>query len=172
MRSFLAYWSWGTIPIVRLAKEEQIINLPPELDGPWTYVKGQYGVTSQGRGATSNYTTTMDTSSRSAKRQRPASPHCEPNPCHANTLQNEGKQGGRENIDRSGLDELEDHDILKPQKLTPPLGGRAALSGNNGQLRHSPSVISEDGEYDGPERISDDRNSGDLSVSNEGSSHL
>ncbi|KAK9326931.1 hypothetical protein V1520DRAFT_358485 [Lipomyces starkeyi] len=87
-------------------------------------------------------------------------------------VDNEGKQGGRENIDRSGLDELEDHDILKPQKLTPPLGGRAALSGNNGQLRHSPSVISEDGEYDGPERISDDRNSGDLSVSNEGSSHL
>ncbi|PQE26176.1 Indoleamine 23-dioxygenase protein [Rutstroemia sp. NJR-2017a BBW] len=52
---------WGTIPIVKLAQEEQVVDIPEELNVPWEYLKRRYGVTSQGGNVTSNYLCNFDT---------------------------------------------------------------------------------------------------------------
>ena len=46
---------WGTIPIVRIAQEEKIVNFPSELDIPWSYLRQRYGLKSQGGNAMSNF---------------------------------------------------------------------------------------------------------------------
>lgn len=38
---------WGVVPIVKLAQEEEIIDLPPELVKPWEYLQEYFGSTSQ-----------------------------------------------------------------------------------------------------------------------------
>ncbi|CAG8977803.1 hypothetical protein HYALB_00010888 [Hymenoscyphus albidus] len=48
-------YRWGTIPIVKLAQEEQVVNMPAQLDVPWEYLKRRFGVTSPGGNITSNY---------------------------------------------------------------------------------------------------------------------
>jgi len=44
---------WGTIPIVKVAQEERFIDLPLELQLPWSFFCRRYGVTSQGGTVTS-----------------------------------------------------------------------------------------------------------------------
>lgn len=52
--------SWGTIPIVKLAQEEQVLDFPEQLNLPWEYLKRQFGVTSPGGNVTSNYLCNFD----------------------------------------------------------------------------------------------------------------
>ncbi|RAL64346.1 hypothetical protein DID88_001822 [Monilinia fructigena] len=51
---------WGTIPIVKLAQEEKVIDFPACLDLAWPYLKRRYGVTSQGGNVASNYLCNFD----------------------------------------------------------------------------------------------------------------
>jgi hypothetical protein len=46
---------WGTIPIVKAAQEEKIIDIPVELEIPWRYLCRHFGLYSQGGNVTSNY---------------------------------------------------------------------------------------------------------------------
>ena len=46
---------WGTIPVVKVAQEEKFIDLPPELELPWFFLRRRYGITSQGGNVTSNF---------------------------------------------------------------------------------------------------------------------
>jgi hypothetical protein len=90
------------------------------------------------------------TSPRPAKRQRPASPRCEPNLRHIGTpplLHNEDENGSREDLDGSDFDDSGDDDISsKRRKLSDSLGGQTTFNGHSGQSRLSPSPSSEDGE--------------------------
>lgn len=56
----IAQSRWGTIPIVRIAQEEKIINFPFELDTPWAYLRQMYGLNSQGGSAMSNFYCNFD----------------------------------------------------------------------------------------------------------------
>ncbi|TGO83528.1 hypothetical protein BPOR_0631g00030 [Botrytis porri] len=51
---------WGTIPIVKLAQEEKVVDFPAYLDLVWLYLKRQYGVISQGGNVASNYLCNFD----------------------------------------------------------------------------------------------------------------
>ncbi|TGO37458.1 hypothetical protein BHYA_0097g00350 [Botrytis hyacinthi] len=51
---------WGTIPIVKLAQEEKVVDFPACLDLAWPYLKRRYGVTSQGGNVASNYLCNFD----------------------------------------------------------------------------------------------------------------
>ncbi|KAJ5903316.1 hypothetical protein N7504_005699 [Penicillium tannophilum] len=46
---------WGTIPVVKVAQEEKLIDFPPELDLPWNFIRRRYNIKSQGGNVTSNY---------------------------------------------------------------------------------------------------------------------
>lgn len=89
-----------------------------------------------------------NTSPRPAKRQRSASPCCEPDLRYTSMLPLSHKgdvEGSKGNADDS--DELGDDDILsKRRKLADALAGKIALSSHNGRSRHSPSSTLEDNE--------------------------
>lgn len=51
---------WGTIPIVKIAQQEKIIDFPSELDIPWAYLRQRYGLKSQGGSAMSNFYCNFD----------------------------------------------------------------------------------------------------------------
>jgi hypothetical protein len=64
------------------------------------------------------------------------------------------------------LNKLDEDDIsLKREKFFTPLSGEADLNGRNGQLMRSPLVISDNGEYDSPNCISNDNYLASISVS-------
>lgn len=44
--SQLFIFRWGTIPVVRVAQEENLIDFPPELDLPWTFIQRRYNIKS------------------------------------------------------------------------------------------------------------------------------
>jgi hypothetical protein len=46
---------WATIPIVKIAQQERIVNFPPELDIVWEFLQLRYGISSPGGNITSNY---------------------------------------------------------------------------------------------------------------------
>ncbi|OXV07235.1 hypothetical protein Egran_05001 [Elaphomyces granulatus] len=48
-------YRWATIPVIKAAQKEKFIDLPPELELPWSFLRQHYGVTSQGGNCTSNY---------------------------------------------------------------------------------------------------------------------
>ncbi|OXV07234.1 hypothetical protein Egran_05000 [Elaphomyces granulatus] len=48
-------YRWATIPVIKAAQKEKFIDLPPELELPWSFLRRHYGVTSQGGNCTSNY---------------------------------------------------------------------------------------------------------------------
>ncbi|KAJ6110140.1 hypothetical protein N7486_002375 [Penicillium sp. IBT 16267x] len=39
---------WGTIPVVKVAQEEKLIDFPPELELPWRFIQRRYNIKSQG----------------------------------------------------------------------------------------------------------------------------
>jgi hypothetical protein len=51
----LSHHRWATIPVVKVAQKEKFIDLPPELELPWSFLRRHYGITSQGGNVTSNY---------------------------------------------------------------------------------------------------------------------
>ncbi|KAJ5240661.1 uncharacterized protein N7469_002252 [Penicillium citrinum] len=51
---------WGTVPIVKVAQEEKIIDFPPELETPWSFLQRRYGVSSEGGNLTSNFHCNFD----------------------------------------------------------------------------------------------------------------
>ncbi|KAJ5111074.1 hypothetical protein N7532_001609 [Penicillium argentinense] len=51
---------WGTVPIVKVAQEEKIIDFPQELDIPWAFLQRRYGVNSQGGNLMSNFHCNFD----------------------------------------------------------------------------------------------------------------
>ncbi|QSZ32491.1 hypothetical protein DSL72_002069 [Monilinia vaccinii-corymbosi] len=51
---------WGTIPVVKLAQQERVIEFPACLDLAWSYLKRRYGATSQGGNIASNYLCNFD----------------------------------------------------------------------------------------------------------------
>lgn len=55
---------WATIPVVKVAQEEKFINLPPELELPWPFLRRHYGVTSQGGNVMSNFFYNFDKEDR------------------------------------------------------------------------------------------------------------
>jgi hypothetical protein len=101
-----------------------------------------------------------NTSPHPAKRQRSASPRCEPNLPHASTPplpHNEDVEGSTENAHGSDSDESGDDNFLsKRRKLSDPMGGRIALSRHNGRSQQPPSSISEDAKDDDSESIAVD----------------
>lgn len=55
---------WATVPIVKVAQEEKFVDLPSELDVPWTFLRRRYGLESQGGGLMSNYFCNWDANQR------------------------------------------------------------------------------------------------------------
>ncbi|KAJ5881206.1 uncharacterized protein N7473_012259 [Penicillium subrubescens] len=51
---------WGTIPVVKVAQLDKIINFPTELDLPWGFIRQRYGITSLGGNLISNFHCNMD----------------------------------------------------------------------------------------------------------------
>ncbi|ESZ97408.1 hypothetical protein SBOR_2236 [Sclerotinia borealis F-4128] len=51
---------WGTIPIVKLAQAERVVDFPGCLDLAWPYLQRRYGVTSPGGNVASNYLCNFD----------------------------------------------------------------------------------------------------------------
>lgn len=39
--------SWGIVPVVKAAQEEEVVDLPIELTRPWEYLQRYFGCTSQ-----------------------------------------------------------------------------------------------------------------------------
>ncbi|KAG8209225.1 15-hydroxyprostaglandin dehydrogenase (NAD(+)) protein [Trichophyton interdigitale] len=47
-------YRWGTIPVVKFAQRERILELPPELDLPWDYLQRNFGITAASGNNTAN----------------------------------------------------------------------------------------------------------------------
>jgi hypothetical protein len=45
---------WATIPVVRVAQLEKIVEFPAELDAPWAYLQRHFGVDADAGNNTSN----------------------------------------------------------------------------------------------------------------------
>ena len=45
---------WGTIPVVKAAQTEKVIDFPPELEAPWAYLQRNFGVTAESGNNTAN----------------------------------------------------------------------------------------------------------------------
>jgi len=92
---------------------------------------------------------------RPSKRQRSASPSCEPYLRHTSPLslpQNKDKIGSIEHIDGSIFEDSKDNDISsKQQKFSDPLNNRTDLGNHNRLSQHSYSSISEDAKDDDSE---------------------
>lgn len=54
-------YRWGTIPVVRTAQLEKVIDLPVELEDTWTYLQRHFGCQSQSGNNTSNLVLNFDT---------------------------------------------------------------------------------------------------------------
>ncbi|KAI9150556.1 hypothetical protein HJFPF1_10329 [Paramyrothecium foliicola] len=48
-------YRWGTIPVVKVAQMEKVVDLPAELNEPWVYLQRHYGCNSQSGNNTSNF---------------------------------------------------------------------------------------------------------------------
>ncbi|RJE25565.1 hypothetical protein PHISCL_02105 [Aspergillus sclerotialis] len=55
---------WGTVPVVKCAQEEKIIDFPSELEIPWAFVCRRYGIKSQGGSIMSNFCCNIDEEGR------------------------------------------------------------------------------------------------------------
>ncbi|RYC62363.1 hypothetical protein CHU98_g3846 [Xylaria longipes] len=47
-------YRWASLPVVKVAQLEKVVNFPPELSIPWPYLQRYYGFTSDGGNHTSN----------------------------------------------------------------------------------------------------------------------
>ncbi|KAJ5663479.1 hypothetical protein N7507_004210 [Penicillium longicatenatum] len=54
-------YRWATIPVVKVAPEEKLIDFPPELELPWRFIQQRYRIKSQGGNIVSNYLCNFDT---------------------------------------------------------------------------------------------------------------
>jgi hypothetical protein len=45
---------WGTIPVVKVAQHEKVVDFPPELDVAWPYLQRNFGVTAESGNNTAN----------------------------------------------------------------------------------------------------------------------
>lgn len=45
---------WATIPVVKVAQEEKIVDFPEELDVPWPFLQRNFGVTAESGNNTAN----------------------------------------------------------------------------------------------------------------------
>ncbi|KAM7210852.1 hypothetical protein V8F06_013766 [Rhypophila decipiens] len=55
-------YRWATIPVVKVAQLETVIDFPPELDAPWPYLQRYYGVTAESGNNTANVVHNFDPS--------------------------------------------------------------------------------------------------------------
>ncbi|KAH6639607.1 hypothetical protein C7974DRAFT_135175 [Boeremia exigua] len=53
-------YRWATIPVVKVAQAETVIEFPPELDAPWSYLQRSFGVTAMSGNNTSNVLLNFD----------------------------------------------------------------------------------------------------------------
>lgn len=53
-------YRWATIPVVKIAQLEKVIDIPPELSVPWTYLQRHFGCTSESGNNTSNLILNFD----------------------------------------------------------------------------------------------------------------
>ncbi|KAL8770386.1 MAG: hypothetical protein Q9194_005182 [Teloschistes cf. exilis] len=47
-------YSWATIPVVKIAQCEKVVDSPPELEAPWAYLQRNFGVTAESGNNTVN----------------------------------------------------------------------------------------------------------------------
>ncbi len=59
-------YRWATIPVVKAAQLETVVDFPVELDQPWTYLQRHYGCTSPSGNNTSNLLLNFDISGKHA----------------------------------------------------------------------------------------------------------
>lgn len=45
---------WATIPVVKVAQAEKVVNFPSELNAPWSFLQQNFGVTSEDGNITAN----------------------------------------------------------------------------------------------------------------------
>ena len=45
---------WATIPVVKVAQLEKVVDFPPELDAPWFYLQRSFGVAADSGNNTAN----------------------------------------------------------------------------------------------------------------------
>ncbi|KAI1394364.1 uncharacterized protein F4822DRAFT_387985 [Hypoxylon trugodes] len=57
-------YRWATIPVVKVAQRETIVDLPVELVEPWEYLQRHFGCTSQAGSSTSNAMLNFDTNGK------------------------------------------------------------------------------------------------------------
>lgn len=48
------YLRWATIPVVKVAQAEKIVDFPQELDAPWPFLQRNFGVTADSGNNTAN----------------------------------------------------------------------------------------------------------------------
>lgn len=53
-------YRWATMPVVKVAQLEEVIDIPPELNVPWTYLQRHFGCTSESGNNTSNLILNFD----------------------------------------------------------------------------------------------------------------
>jgi hypothetical protein len=50
----LNFLRWATIPVVKVAQYEKVVDFPHELDVPWSYLQRNFGVTAESGNNTAN----------------------------------------------------------------------------------------------------------------------
>ena len=50
----LNFYRWATIPVVKVAQREKVVDFPQELDVPWPYLQRTFGVTAESGNNTAN----------------------------------------------------------------------------------------------------------------------
>lgn len=53
-------WRWATIPVVKVAQSEKVIEFPPELETPWPFLQRHFGVTAESGNNTANVLLNFD----------------------------------------------------------------------------------------------------------------
>ncbi|KAL9581044.1 MAG: hypothetical protein Q9212_004133 [Teloschistes hypoglaucus] len=55
-------YRWATIPVVKIAQREKVVDFPPELEAPWPYLQRNFGVTAESGNNTANVLHNFDES--------------------------------------------------------------------------------------------------------------
>ena len=61
---FDVLFRWATIPVVKVAQAEKLVDFPAELDVPWKFFQRQFGFTSLGGNVVSNFLCNFDAEGR------------------------------------------------------------------------------------------------------------
>ncbi|RYP70478.1 hypothetical protein DL771_005415 [Monosporascus sp. 5C6A] len=68
-------YRWATIPVIKVAQLEKVVEIPDELSKPWVYLQNHFGCSSQSGNNTSNLLLNFDVSARHMFKINTGMPH-------------------------------------------------------------------------------------------------